>query len=201
MKTLQLAGLAATMIFASALADEDAQGGAHEMKIQVMVMGEGTDDATTINWTSNDPDMDLHNMQIGESRSIVDDSGRAILVTKVEEGLRFDVDGNSVIMPDVGANAGYMTIAALDGTHPADESFDIEVTGAGHAVAGSVMASPVMDGVTIITREPLDAATQESIRAVLLSAGHSDKVSFIAGSGPTGAGNVRVIQKKVEIVQ
>jgi hypothetical protein len=202
MKTLKLAALAATMVFASAMADETDQGGEREMKIQVMMTGDGGDDATTINWTSSDPNMDLHNMQIGESRSIVDDSGRAILVTKVEEGLRFDVDGKSVVMPDVGTHAGYATFASLDGNHSAEENFDVAVVGAGHAMATPVvMAGPPADGVTIITREPLDAATQESIRAVLMSAGHDDEVSFIAGGSATGAGNVRVIQRQVEVVQ
>jgi len=190
MKTLQLAALAATIVFGSALADDSEQVVEKELKIQMAVT---SDDGTAMNWTSTDPNMDLHNLQIGETRSIVDDSGRSILVTKVEEGLRFDVDGESVVLPDMGAPGGHMAFVSSDG---GDHDFDVQVIGSGHA-----MASAVSDGVMIITGEPLDAATQESIRAVLQSAGNNDDVTFIDGSSRGHDGNVHVISKKIEIVQ
>jgi hypothetical protein len=42
---------------------------------------------------------DLHDMQEGESRSIVDQSGRNILITRKAEGFTFDVDGKFIKMP------------------------------------------------------------------------------------------------------
>ena len=61
------------------------------------------------------------------------------------------------------------------------------------------MSSHDSSGVTIISDEALDASTQESIKAVLQSAGRDDEVIFIDGSsGPDGK-QVRVIRKKIEI--
>jgi hypothetical protein len=196
MNTLKLAILASSMIVGAALADDAAQTAEKEMTIQVVVAGDGTGEGATINWTSNDPNMDLHNMQIGESQSIVDDAGRAILVTKVEEGLKFDVDGESVVIPDMGEHGTHMALISADGINGIDHDVDVQVIGSGHA-----MASPVTDGVMIITSEPLDAATQESIRAVLQSAGNNDEVTFIDGGNSGGDGTVRVVRKKVEIRQ
>jgi hypothetical protein len=192
MKLLRLALLATTIIFAAAPAY--AQEEQHEIKMQVIVSGDGSDSENVINWTSNDPNIDLQNMQIGESQAIVDESGRSVLVTKEADGLRFDVDGESVVIPDMGAMHGStMTLVSADGMTTMDHDIDVQVVGGGHA-----MASPVTEGVMIITKEPLDATTQESIRSLLLSIGNDDEVTFIDGSGGPNR-HVKVIRKTVEL--
>lgn len=197
MNTLKLAALATTMLFGTALADDDGQAIEHEMKMQVIVSADGSSAGTAINWTSDDPNLDLHNMQVGESRSIIDDDGRSILITKEEDGLRFDVDGESVVIPDMGdpgnMRASSIALVSADGMQTIDHDIDVQVIGSGHA-----MASPVSDGVMIFSREPLDASTQETIRSVLQSAGNDDEVTFIDGSGSDG--HTRVIRKQIEIV-
>ena len=65
----------------------------------------------------------------------------------------------------------------------------------------SMMSSHESSGVTIISGEALDASTQESIKAVLLSVGRNDEVTFIDGSSGSDSKQVRVIRKKVEIAQ
>ena len=196
MKTLKLAALAVTIIFGAALAN--AQETEHEIKVQIIVTGDGSDAENVINWTSNDPNIDLHNMQIGESQAIVDDSGRSILVTKEAEGLRFDIDGESIVIPDFGemenVHGTTMAFISADGTQTIDHDIDVQIIGDGHA-----MASPMTDGVMIITSEPLDASTQESIRSVLLSAGNDDEVTFIDGSGDGSGRHVKVLRKTIEI--
>jgi hypothetical protein len=196
MNTLKLAVLGVSMIFGSALADDTDVDTGHEVQIEVIVADGDMSDATTIDWTNTNPDIDLQNMQVGESQSIVDDSGRSILVTKEENGLRFNVDGKSVLMPEFGEvhGAHMMTLVSTDGAQSVDHGFDIEVMGGGHA-----MASPVADGVMIVTKEPLDASTQESIRSVLQSAGNTDEVTFIDGSAAGSGRHVKVIRKKVEL--
>lgn len=195
MKTLKLAALATCVMVGTALADDSGQATDHEMKMQIIVSGDGSDGDNVINWTSNDPNVDLHNMQVGESQAIVDDSGRSVLVTKQADGLRFDVDGESVVVPDMGGMHGTtMTFVSADGMETVDHDIDVQVFGEGHA-----MASPVSDGVMIITAEPLDAATQESIRSLLQSAGNNDEVNFIDRSSGHGDGQVKVIRKTVEI--
>jgi hypothetical protein len=195
MNTFKLAALATLMLGGAAVAADDQQPVERDMRMQIVVAGDAGD-GTTINWTSNDPDLDLHNMQVGESRSIVDDSGRSVLVTKLQDGLKFDVDGESVVVPDMGNHGTSVAFVAADGVPGIEHDFDVQVLGSGRA-----MASPVADGIMIITREPLDAATQESIRAVLLSAGNDDEVTFIADNGSESDGKVHVIRRTVEITQ
>ena len=75
------------------------------------------------------------------------------------------------------------------------ESVDVRVIGGGM----HVMEGHATDGVTIISGEPLDDSVKESIRSVLISAGHDDEVQFIDGSGD--GEHVRVIKKRIEIEQ
>ena len=65
------------------------------------------------------------------------------------------------------------------------------------------MATPAFGngGVTVISDEPLDASTQESIRAVLQSAGRDDELTFIDHSGTMEGKQIHMIRKQVEITQ
>ena len=199
MKFLKLAILAATLVFGAALADVEEK---REMKI--VVQGTTDDDGTSFHWVSNDAGFDMQNMQVGETHSIVDESGRSVLITRQEEGFQFDVDGKTVVVPDMGAH-GMAIAAGSDVT----ADFDIEVIGDHHAMMGDEAHNVAIfsagpheaSGVTIISGEPLDDSTRESIRSVLLSAGRDDGVTFIDGSGGSDGEHVRIIQKKIEIAQ
>ena len=188
MKTLKLLAWAVTFIFSAAVADVEEK---REMKI--VVVGDSSDDSTAFHWSSDDSDIDMQSMQIGESQSIIDESGRSVLITREAEGFKFDVDGKTIVMPDFD----------IDGTHMAfvggsDFSADVDVEIIGDH---QMMSSHDASGVTIISGEALDASTKESIKAVLQSAGRNDEVIFIDGSsGPDGK-HVRFIKKKIEIAQ
>ena len=41
-------------------------------------------------------------MQIGETRSIIDESGQSILITRNENGFNFNIDGKSIDLPNFG---------------------------------------------------------------------------------------------------
>lgn len=194
MKTLILAVMAASLLFGTAVAQDDAAQVERAMKIQV-ITGDSDDDGFTLDWTSSDPDMDLENMQIGESRSFVDDDGRSIVVTKQEDGMSFNVDGETVVMPHFeNAHTTSIAMVSADGVAAVDHDVDVQVVGGGH-----MMASPVTDGVMIVTKDPLDAATQESIRAVLQSAGNTDEITFVDRGGADQ--HVKVVRKTIEIKQ
>jgi hypothetical protein len=192
MKLLKLAALAVTLFFAAAASAQVEEHG--EMKI--VVAGAAADEGTTIHWIgSGDAGLDKHNMQVGESQSIVDESGRAVLITRQEDGFKFDVDGKTIVMPDfgdMGAHANYVTLA--DGSD-FTTNVDVEIVGEHRAI--STFATPAFGngGVTIISGEPLDATTKESIKAVLQSAGRDDEVTFIDHSD---GGQIR---KRVEVIQ
>lgn len=162
----------------------------HEMKI--VVAGAMEDEPTSIHWIGNgDPGFNMHGMQVGETQSIVDESGRTVLITRQEEGFKFEVDGKTIMIPEMTQRGQYVTLA--DGPNMAAD-FDVEV------ITEDFTAH---DGntVTIISSEPLDTSTQESIKAVLQSAGRDDKVTFVDSGGDTETRQVKVIRKIVEVQQ
>jgi hypothetical protein len=190
MKALKLLALAATMTFAlAALADVE-----EKMEMKIVVAGAASDESATIHWIgSGDAGFDMQGMQVGETQSIVDESGRAVLVTRETDGFRFDVDGETIVVPDMGAHEEYLTLT--DGSDMTAD-FDVEIVGDHYA-----MPTFGDSGVTIISGEPLDASTQESIKAVLQSAGRDDQVTFVDGSGGTDYRQIKMIRKRVEVTQ
>lgn len=171
-----------------------------EREMKIVVAGAVTGDHETIHWTTTGaPGLDMHSMQVGETQSFIDDTGRSVLVTREENGFRFDVDGKTVNVPAPGVAGDYLT---LTGATDATAVFDVEIVG-DHPPPP--FPPPPMfygvSGVTIISDEPLDAATQESIRAVLISVGRDDEVTFVDRSKGFAGGRVHAIRETVEIEQ
>jgi hypothetical protein len=199
MNTLKLLAIALTLTFgATALADVE-----EHREIKVVIEGQSTDGGTAFSWTSDHPGFDMENMQVGETQSIIDESGKSVLITREADGFRFDVDGESIKMPDMGSmdmssmgmGPHAASIAIMDVSNMATD-IDVEVIG-GH----EMMSMHSNTGVTIVSGEALDASTQESIKAVLLSVGRGTDVSFIDASGGADGRHVSIIKQKVEIVQ
>ncbi len=188
MKTLKILAWAVTLIFSAAAADVE-----EKRVMKIVVAGDSSDDSTAFHWSSDDSDFDMQGMQLGETRSIVDESGRSVLITREAEGFKFDVDGETIVVPDFDLDAPHM--AFLGGS---DFSTDVDVEILG---GYSMMSNHDSSGVTIISGEALDASIQESIKAVLQSAGRDDEVIFIDGSSGSDGKQVRVIRKKIEIAQ
>ncbi len=133
----------------------------------VAIEGEAAHAMTTIHLAGANMDFDLEDMQVGESRSLVDQSGRAILITRQEDGYEFNVDGKNI---DVPYFPGNYTHGAVNMATPVDV----------HAFgAHSIAMTAASDNIVVMSGEALDASTQESIRAVLQSAGHDSEVRFI----------------------
>lgn len=188
MKTLKLAAIAVLLIFgATAFAQNE-----HKMKIEVIVDEDGAGETTSFSWSGANGDFDMQDMQVGESRSLIDDSGQSVLITRETDGFKVDVDGKTIMMPEMpGLGAHGATMAFVDGG-----DMDIDVQVIGHE---GNMTSSGPEGVTIISNEALDDSTKASIEAVLQSAGRDDKVTFIDGSGTDGA-HAKIIRKRVEVV-
>ncbi len=137
---------------------------------------------------------DLQDLQFGESRSVVDRSGRNILITRTAEGYDFEVDGRTVSMPAFDQVGAHVAIADLS-----EREFDVEVMNSGTAFTAAMPAN-----ITVITPEPLAANTQATIRSVLQSAGHTQDVTFIdhsttASMHGTAAHAIKVIKKEVHV--
>ena len=166
----------------SAMADGEAN-----MNMAIEVVG---DDATTgkhFMIKSDDLGFELEDLQIGESRSIVDESGQNILVTRVEEGFSFNIDGETIEMPDFqsGEHGGIQWVAK------GDEDVNI------HVIRDvNVATMREISGTMVMSSTPIDAVTQQAIKSLLESAGYGSEVNFIDHEG---AEDRRVMIKKSEM--
>lgn len=193
MRALKSAAIAAAFIFAAVtLADE-----ANRTEIRIAV-DDGTADAHAVySWSGGDLGFDLHEMQEGESRSFVDDAGRSVLITREAGGMKIEVDGKTIHMPLFGGKFEHHA-GAMAG------NFDLQMFAhEGLAPAGGA------DDITIISGQPLDGSTQESIKSVLLSAGHDGDVRFVDKSisfggalgNPHGDHHIKFVRKEFAVTQ
>ncbi len=158
--------ITSALLAAAALAGEE-----HQMKIEIAV-DDGESAPTVIRLDSDNMGFKLHELQEGESRSVVDGTGQSILVTRMADGFVFDVDGKKIKVP--GMHDDHMAYVSVD----ADTDVDIDVRVMKRIeVKGD--ANP--DDVTIISGKTLDDSTKEAIRSVLISAGHAGKTLFLDG--------------------
>lgn len=86
--------IAALGLVGVAIAGDDAK-----TRIAIKASVDGSDENVHFAFSSGDAGIDLHDMQVGENRSIVDESGKTVLVTRTEEGFSFDIDGKTIEMP------------------------------------------------------------------------------------------------------
>jgi hypothetical protein len=173
----KLAVLATLLVFGAAHADDvDTE---KQVEMKFVVAG---DDHDTITFDSNAAGFEPSDLAVGESRTIPNDSGRTITMTRTETGLQIDVDGKTIELPDVGAHGEHMMFVDaadvdVEILHDADMTTPVDIAVGTHAIRAH---GP--EGVTIISKEPLDDSVRESIRSVLISAGVDEEVTFIDGS-------------------
>jgi hypothetical protein len=199
MKTKQFATLLATILFAvAAYAGEKEH---HKMDIKIISDDGG--DETHMVLDSADMGFKLHDLEIGESRSIVDEEGRSILITRGEENFSINVDGKSIDLPAFGGHEGLhenRQVWVSKGDHMEDMDVDVHVVHDGMS-GDNTMVKRVFqpEGVMIISGKEIDGATQDLIRTALESTGH-ENVSFVGGDdgGPHG---IHVIKKVVEVTK
>ena len=178
--------VAAIGLFGAAIAQD-------QTRVQIEVISDDADhEAVRVELDSDEIGFNLHDMQEGENRSIVDKDGRTILVTRNADGYSFDVDGKTIDMPLMVSGRHGVVIADAD--H--GENVDVRVMRHGN------ITTPVhMDGTMIMTGKAVDEATQQAIRSLLESAGHGSEVRFIDREGIYEEHQVHVIEKRVEIVE
>jgi hypothetical protein len=187
MKIKQIAVFAAMAMFAmTAWSGEEVK---HKMAIAI-VQSDGDHEMLI---EIDGADIELQNMQIGENRSIVDDDGRSILVTREEKGFTFNIDGKIVEMPDF-MNHEEGNVWISDDDHMTDVVVDVQM------LHGSMAAKSMMDSETvmIISGKEIDASTQGVIRTALQTAGHQS-VEFVGGGEDGGPHGVHVVRKVVEL--
>ena len=195
MNILKLGALAALFACGGAIAQEDEE--TIELKLQVAADGSGH--PVDIHWVGKD--LDLESLAAGESRTVTGESGETITVTRNGHGLQFDVDGEIVVLPDIGLHGEHAGLFGMSGEHEID--VEVHADGAGPvdvtAVGTHAVRAMPMEGVTIISGIALDDSVRDSIRSVLISAGIDDDVRFIDHADDDES--VRVLTKRVEIVR
>ncbi|MGB5166222.1 MAG: hypothetical protein WBN61_13255 [Woeseiaceae bacterium] len=151
-------------------------------KQRIVVEIDDGDGPVIVDFDSDDTGFTMDELQLGESRTWVDENGSTTIVTRTEDGIEFDVDGDKVNVDD------------LAGKNEHEEK---------HVKKMMFADSDGDQDIMIITGKAVDAATQEKIRALLQDAGHGDDVTFIDSSAmndaSTGNKQVRVITKKVHV--
>ncbi len=159
--------ITSALLAAVALAGEE-----HQMKIEIAV-DDGESAPTVIRLDSDDMGFKLHELQEGESRSVVDGTGQMVLITRMADGFVFDVDGRKIKVP--GMHDEHMAYVSVDAD--GHRNIDVRVM---KRIEVKGDANP--DDITIISGKALDDSTKEAIRSVLISAGHAGKTLFLDGS-------------------
>lgn len=155
----------------------------------IEVVGDDSTNASSFFFNSEDLGFDLDEMQVGETRSVIDESGKSVLITRKEDGFSFNVDGKEIDLPDFadGEHEGMHWVSA-DG----DDDINVHVM---RNVETTSMRS--MEGTVILSSDPIDDATQQAIKSLLESAGYDSEVQFIDHHGEHER---KVMIKKVEKV-
>ena len=195
MKAKQIATMLATVLFAAMAFAGDKE---HE-KIEIKIITDDGDDATHMVINSDDLDIDLHDMLVGENHSITDKEGRPILITRTADGYSFDVDGKTIDMPAFDGAHESGKVWVMKGDHGDDVNFDVQILHDG-ASGDHTMAMRAFgpEGVMIISDKEIDDGTQQLIRTALESAGH-ESVHFAGGHGSGGPHRMHKIKKVVEV--
>lgn len=147
--------------------------------------------------------IDFDSLQMGESQSIVDASGRTMLVTRTAQGFELNVDGRIIELPPLDGDP----VGGLNVADPGNTAVEIE-----RQLRVVDTTAEADDAITIISSSAIDAATRETIRQALRSAGHDADVEFIDAAGlsvtteanRTGSGvdrRVKIISREINATQ
>ena len=168
-------------------------------KIEIKVISDDGGDRTHFVLDSDELGFNLHDMQVGENQSVVDKEGRAVLITRTEDGFSFEVDGKTIQMPAFDGSHE-KNVWVSNGEFAPDVDVDVRVMHKGMRMHPGMAPHAMMgdEGVMIISGKEIDAATQQVIRTALESAGH-ESVHFVGG-GEGGLHQIHVIEKVVEVI-
>lgn len=164
-------------------------------EIKIAIDGEDTGQRV-FRFDSQDSDVDLHKLAVGESQVMTDSDGNEVKVLRTEDGLEFDVEGETIEI------AGLPGKHEFEMLHAAHEDEDIVVEK--HKQV-RVIKTNGSHGVTIISGDELDDDTRAKLEKVLKDAGKDGEILFLDGSELGGdeqaheKHEVRIIKKKIDV--
>jgi len=172
----------------------------HKMKIEVAVSGDGEEH---FEWHGDGSEID--DLEVGESKTIVDEDGNEITMTRTENGMEIEVDGENIEIMNVGHDIDVDVLHEKGANvfiHGEHESEDVKIES--HKSV-KIIKTHDSDGVTIISSDEIDEETRARLEEVLKDAGKEGTVMFIDGSELSGdeqvhgKHEVRIIRKKVDV--
>lgn len=168
-----------------------------ERRTEIKIAVDGDDSGHQVfHFDSQDSDLDLHDMAVGETQVVTDGDGREVSVSRTEDGFTFDVEGETI---DIAGLHGEHEVAVLHGNH------DIEDVSIEKHRKVRVIKTSKDNGVTIISTDDIDDATRAQLEKVLKDAGKDGEVVFIDGSELDGdeqahsMREVRIIKKEIDV--
>jgi hypothetical protein len=172
----------------------------HKMKIEVAVSGDGE---KHFEWHGDGTEID--DLEIGESKTIVDDDGNEVTMTRTEGGMQIEVDGENIELLHMGDDIDVDVLHDKNARvfiHGEHESEDVMIESHKNV---KIVKTHDSDGVTIISGDEIDEETRARLEKVLKDAGKDGKVMFLDGSELSGdeqahgKHEVRIIKKKVDV--
>ncbi len=147
-----------------------AAGDKQETHIKIKV----DDGADTFEWHSDDADLNLEDLDVGESRTLTSEGGKEATVTRTADGFVFEVDGEAI---DV--------LKFRDGNHTKTIHGDHDVVVESDKRIEKrikVIRDGDDEAVTIVSTGAIDEAKRARIEAALKEAGVEGEVLFLDGS-------------------
>ena len=185
------------LMAAAAVAGEE-----HKVKIEVAVSDDGQED-TTFEWHGDGSE--IEDLEVGESKTITDDDGNEVTITRTGDGLEIEVDGKNIELMHMASDINVDVLhdkgahVVIHGEHDSED-----VTKEKHKRV-KIIKSQGSDGITIISGDEIDEETRARLEEVLKNAGKDGTVLFIDGSELSGdeqaqrRREVRVIRKEVDV--
>lgn len=164
-------------------------------EIKIAIDGENTGHRV-FRFDSQDSDVDLHELAVGERKVITDSNGNEVTVLRTEKGFEFDVDGEKIEI------AGMHGEHDFEMLHEALEDEDVVVEK--HRQV-RVIKTDHSHGVTIISGDEIDGDTRAKLEKVLKEAGKDGEILFLDGSELSGdeqaqgKREVRIIRKEIDV--
>lgn len=182
------------LIATAAIAGEE-----HRTHIKIAI-DDDTADHRVIEFDSQDSDIDLHSLAVGESKTLTDKGGQEVIVTRTEDGLEFDVEGETIELAHMLSDAEVEH--EIEIIHNNHETADVIVKK--HKKVHMIKTHNA-DGVTIISGDEIDDETRAKIESALKEAGKDGDITFIDGSELSGEEQahgrreVRIIKKEIDV--
>ncbi|MDX1518102.1 MAG: hypothetical protein R3288_14745 [Woeseiaceae bacterium] len=191
-----------TLAFVAAigLATNVFAGDERHMSMSIAVIDDATHEEVRVDLDDETLGFRLEDMQVGENRAVVDKNGQNVLITREENGFKFDVDGKTIRTPLHRAHGGGEYDVVIDALRA--ESAEMPHKAPLPPLPLAPPLPPGSDGIAVISAEPISEETQRAIEELLRAEGHDADVHFVDRSAAHARRHeIRVVKKRTDVTQ